>query len=190
MTNDPRENKAKEGPGDPASFFRGLAAGAGPRPVHLWKPPFCGDMPLVIRADGRWDYRDSPIGRPELVALFASILRREGDEYFLVTPVEKLRITVEDAPFHAVEAQRAGEGSSQRLHLRLSTGEAVTVGPDHPLRLGAGRDPDAPYALVREGLWARLARPVYYEMMNELTAHAGRLGLWSGGAFFPLDGPP
>ena len=156
------------------------------------------DLGLRIAGDGTWLYRGSPIQRLELVKLFATVLRREADGYWLVTPVERGRIAVEDAPFVAVELEQSGEGAAQKLRLRTNLDEWVTIGPAHPLRLGrpsgvvADSGP-APYVEVRGGLEARVARSVYYELMNlaEEQLVDGRLlvGVWSEGQFFALHDP-
>lgn len=151
-------------------------------PVERWDPPHCGHSRMRIAADGRWWHEGRPIGRPALVRLFASILRREPDGSFaLVTPVEKLTIDVDDAPFLAVEMKSEGEGRGRRLAFRLNSGEAVLAGPDRPLRLAGPR----PYLEARPGLDALLARPVWYELA-ELGMEEG--GVWSDGAFFSLGG--
>ena len=149
-------------------------------------------LDMRIARDGTWHYRGSPINRMPLVKLFASVLRREDDgSYWLVTPAERGRVEVEDAPFIAVEVDREGEGNAQNLIFRTNLDEIVTAGPDHPLRVETAADgTPAPYILVRSGLEARLARPVFYEVVdlgeevadNEET----RLGVWSGGTFFDL----
>jgi uncharacterized protein len=153
----------------------------------------CGDFGLFIRRDGTWLYRGSPIGRMPLVKLFASVLRRDDEGgYWLVTPAEKGRIEVEDVPFVAVEASVAGTGREQTVTLRTNLDEIVTVGRDHPLRVAT--DPSsgapAPYVLVRDGLEARLARPVFYELVERGEEASGGetriLGIWSGGEFFSL----
>ncbi len=159
-----------------------------PPPVHLWDPPHCGDSLMRIAADGTWFHEGTPIGRPALVRLFASILRRDGEEYVLVTPVEKLSIAVEDAPFVAVELRVEGAGPTQRLHLSTSLGEAVTVGPEHPLRFA--RDAAGglkPYVRVRGELWARLARPLLYELAELAEEREdGSVGVVSDGMYFPM----
>ena len=155
-------------------------------PVAQWNPAHCGDSAMRIARDGTWHYQDGPIRRPAMVRLFASLLRREPDgRHVLVTPVEKLEIEVEDAPFVAVEAKSEGEGRDRRLAFRLNTDEPVIAGPDHALRLIDGR----PYLTVRAGLEAALARPVYYELAElALDEGADPPGLWSNGVFFPLAG--
>jgi len=149
-------------------------------------------LDMRIARDGTWHYRGSPINRMPLVKLFASVLRREDDgSYWLVTPAERGRVDVEDVPFIAVEVDREGEGNAQNLIFRTNLDEIVTAGPEHPLRVETAADgTPAPYILVRPGLEARLARPVFYEVVdlgeevadNEET----RLGVWSGGTFFDL----
>lgn len=153
----------------------------------------CGDFGLSIRRDGTWFYRGSPIGRKPLVKLFASVLRRDGEGgYWLVTPAEKGRIEVEDVPFLAVEATISGAGPEQTVTLRTNLDEIVTVDGEHPLRIE--HDPatgePAPYVMVRDGLEARLARPVFYDLVEHgVERDEGEkrvLGIWSGGTFFSL----
>lgn len=157
----------------------------GPAPVHLWNPPFCGDIDMEIQRDGTWLYMGSPIGRPAMVRLFSSILKREGDRYVLVTPVEKVGIRVEDVPFVAVDAAAEGTGPDQRLTFTTHVGDTVTADADHPIRMG-----DAPYVMVRAGLEARIDRKTFYRLadLGCVAAQDGTdwFGLWSGGAFFPL----
>jgi uncharacterized protein len=157
-------------------------------PVDKWNPAHCGDSGMRIARDGTWFHEGSPIGRHNLVRLFSSILRREPDGNFvLVTPAEKLDIDVEDAPFTAVELKAEGAGPERRLAFRLNTGDLVVAGPDHPLRFAETEDGPHPYLLVRPGLEALVARPVYYELANLALEEGGEpLGLWSGGAFFPV----
>ena len=157
-------------------------------PVEQWNPTHCGDSFMRIARDGTWYHEGSPIGRQAMVRLFSTILRREPDGRFvLVTPVEKLDIEVEDAPFTAVELKTEGECQSRSLAFRLNTGELVIAGPDHPLRFPAGEDGPHPYLRVRSGLDALVARPVYYELANlALAEGAEPPGLWSSGTFFPM----
>lgn len=189
--------KAKAG-GNPAPSADSLAAAArravnkGPAPVHLWTPPFCGDIDIRIARDGTWFYLGTPIGRVELVKLFASILKREGDEIFLVTPVEKVRIRVDDAPFVAVDVDASGEGERQNLSFTTNLGEVAIAGPAHPIRVrrdGTTGEP-SPYVMVRDGLEALIDRKTFFRLV-ELGTHEQRageswFGLWSGGAFFPV----
>jgi uncharacterized protein len=165
-----------------------LAAARKLPPVGTWNPARCGDSAMRIARDGTWFHEGSPIGRPAMVRLFSTILRREPDGSFvLVTPAEKLDIEVEDAPFVAVEAKSEGEGRERILAFRLSTGDVVVAGADHPIRFGEGRDGPHPYVVVRDGLDALIARPVYYELAELALAEGSQPpGLWSGGAFFAM----
>jgi hypothetical protein len=181
-----------------APSAEGLAAAArsavrrGPPPVHLWDPPFCGDLDMRIARDGTWFYLGTPIGRKPLVRLFSSILRRDGDRYFLVTPVEKVGITVDDAPFVAVDFTAEGAGPAQRLTFVTQVDDEVAAGPDHPIRVT--RDPisgePAPYVHVRAGLDALIDRKSFYRLVEIGAEHAvggvPQFGVWSGGAFFPF----
>jgi hypothetical protein len=161
-------------------------------PVERWNPSHCGDSAMRIARDGTWYHEGSPIGRPAMVRLFSTILRREPDGSFvLVTPVEKLAIEVEDAPFVAVELKSEGEGEERSLAFRLNTGDVVVVGPAHPIQLKASEDGPHPYIEVRAGLEALVARSVYYELAELALSEGARPpGLWSGGAFFPLEPAP
>ena len=156
-------------------------------PVEKWNPTHCGASAMRIARDGTWYHEGSPIGRPAMVRLFSTILRREDDGSFvLVTPVEKLDIEVEDAPFVAVELKSEGEGADRMLAFRLNTGDVVVAGSGHALRFEAGPHP---YLEVRAGLDALVARPVYYELAEiALAEGASPPGVWSGGAFFALEG--
>ncbi len=157
-------------------------------PVDQWNPRHCGHSLMRIARDGTWFHEGSPIGRPALVRLFASILRREpGGGHVLVTPVEKLDIDVEDAPFVAVEVKSEGEARERRLAFRLNTGDVVVAGPEHRLHVEERSDGPHPYLHVRGGLEALIVRSVYYELA-ELALQEGSkpFGLWSNGAFFPL----
>jgi hypothetical protein len=163
-------------------------------PVDQWNPTHCGHSDMRIRADGSWLHGGTPIGRPALVKLFSTILRREADGRFvLVTPVEKLDIDVEDAPFLAVEATSDGEGRDRMIAFRLLTDEIVIAGPDNPLRVETAVDgTPRPYLHVRgpagRALDALVNRPVFYQLADLALAEqeqtGGPLGLWSGGAFF------
>jgi hypothetical protein len=176
----------------PAPSADGLAVAAskagrkGPPPVHLWDPPFCGDLDIEIRRDGLWFYLGTPIGREPLVRLFASILKREGDRYYLVTPVEKVGIRVADVPFIAVDAEAAGAGEAQVLTFTTNVGDQVVAGPDNPIRVE--RDPGtgepSPYVHVRRGLEARIDRKTFYRLIDIGQHRDGWFGLWSGGRFF------
>jgi hypothetical protein len=174
-------------------------------PVEQWHPTHCGDSQMRIARDGTWYHEGSPIGRPAMVRLFSTILRREPDGGFvLVTPAEKLDILVEDAPFVAVELKSEGEGEGRSLAFRLNTGDLIVAGPDHRLRFtgdsyfsarrnqisddfGKSNCP-RPYLEVRKGLDALVARPVYYELAEIALAEAAApRGVWSEGLFFPLE---
>lgn len=153
------------------------------------------DLDMRIARDGTWHYQGSPINRPSLVKLFASVLRRENDgSYWLVTPVERGRVIVEDAPFVAVALDVQGEGQNQRLIFRSNLDEIVAAGPEHPLRVETAADgTPAPYVLLRPGIEARLARPVFYELAELGIAATirgeAKFGVWSEGAFFELGDP-
>jgi hypothetical protein len=157
-------------------------------PVDQWQPSHCGDSEMRIASDGTWFHQGSPIGRAAMVRLFSTVLRREADGgYVLVTPVEKLDIAVEDAPFVAVEMKAEGEGEAARLAFRLNTDELVVAGPDHPLRFADTADGPRPYLLVRGRLEALVARSVYYELAERaMAAGDAAPGVWSDGAFFAL----
>ncbi|MFM9977277.1 MAG: DUF1285 domain-containing protein [Sphingomonadaceae bacterium] len=157
-------------------------------PVALWNPAHCGDSHMRIARGGTWFHEGSPIGREAMVRLFATILRRESDgSYVLVTPAEKLSISVEDAPFVAVELKSEGTGRARRLAFRLNVGEVVVAGPGHGLRFAEQGEGPVPYLHVRGGLEARLARSVYYEFVDlALDEGADPPGLWSDGAFLAI----
>ena len=156
----------------------------GPPPVHLWNPEFCGDLDMRIARDGTWFYLGTPIGRHGLVKLFSSIIKREGDDYFLVTPVEKVGITVEDAPFVAVDFEPAEGG----LEFVTNVEDRVVAGPEHPIRVE--RDPDtgepSPYVLIRRNLEALIDRKSFYRLVDIGEHEDGWFGVRSGGAFFPI----
>lgn len=158
-------------------------------PVEHWNPTHCGDSAMRIARDGTWFHEGSPIGRQAMVRLFSTILRREPDGGFvLVTPIEKLDIVVEDAPFVAVEVKSEGNEKRRRLAFRLNTGDVVIANADHPLRFEQRADGPHPYLAVRVGLDALVARPVYYELANiALDEGAEPAGIWSDGTFFALE---
>ena len=172
----------------------GLAAAAGqvarkgPPPVHLWTPDYCGDLDIEIRRDGLWFYLGTPIGREPLVRLFASILKLEDGKYYLVTPVEKVGIRVQDVPFIAVDAEAGGEGESQVLTFTTNVGDEVMAGSENPIRVE--RDPvtgePSPYVHVRRGLEARIDRKTFYRLVDLGVHRDGWFGIWSGGQFFPI----
>jgi uncharacterized protein len=163
----------------------------GPPPVHLWNPAYCGEIDMRIAADGTWFYQRTPIGRPALVKLFASILKREGEKYFLVTPVEKCGILVEDAPFMAVELQ-IDNGGAQRLCFRTNVDEWVVCGAGHPLRFELEQATGGlkPYIHVRRDLWAKVTRAVFYDLVDlgETREIAGTrmFGVASAGQFYAM----
>ena len=183
---------------DSAPSVDGIAAAArsaakkGPPPVHLWNPPFCGDLDMRIARDGTWFYLGTPIGRRPLVKLFASVLKREGDAYFLVTPVEKVGIKVDDAPFVAVDFTVAGEDAAQVLTFTTNVDDTAEAGEAHPIRMTT--DPatgePAPYILIRRNLEALIDRKSFYRLVDLGTAHVvdgvAQFGIWSGGTFFPF----
>ncbi|MEO0388141.1 MAG: DUF1285 domain-containing protein, partial [Pseudomonadota bacterium] len=162
----------------------GLAAAAkkasarGLPPVERWNPPFCGDLDMRIAADGTWFYLGTPIGRPALVKLFSSILKREGDDYFLVTPVEKVGIKVDDAPFVAVDFDREGG----RLVFNTQVGDRVPAGPDHPIRVtrDSATEEPRPYILVRRNLEALIDRKSFYRLVELGSPGAGPNAGWYG----------
>lgn len=157
-------------------------------PVHQWNPPFCGDIDMRIARDGTWFYLGTPIGRPALVRLFSTILRRDGDDYFLVTPVEKVGITVDDAPFVAVDFNREGDN----LLFETNVGDRCVAGADHPIRVTRDTETGepSPYVLVRDNLEALIDRKSFYRLVDigEHADHKGTdwFGLRSGGVFFPI----
>ncbi|WP_404338357.1 DUF1285 domain-containing protein [Sphingomonas sp. MMS12-HWE2-04] len=158
-------------------------------PVESWAPEHCGDSEMRIARDGCWFHQGSPIGRLAMVKLFATILRREPDGRFvLVTPVEKLDIAVEDAPFVAVEMKAEGEGAAMKLAFRLNTDELIAADADHALRFEDHPEGPRPYLHVRRGLEALVSRPVYYELAQIALANGSSPpGVWSNGAFFALE---
>ena len=157
-------------------------------PVEKWNPPFCGDIDMEIRRDGTWFYEGTPIGRPALVKLFASILIREEDNYFLVTPVEKVGILVQDAPFVAVDFEASGDAAEQRLTFTTNLEDITVAGPDAPLRFV--RDDEtgesSPYVRVRRNLEALIDRKSFYRLVDLGVHHDGWFGVWSGGTFFGI----
>jgi hypothetical protein len=161
-------------------------------PIHQWNPPHCGDIGLKIGRDGVWLHQGSPIGRPALVRLFSTILRKDPEGHVLVTPVEKVAVEVEDAPFLAVEMQVEGAGAGQVLRLRTNVEDWVSVDEAHPLRFEPGPSGGLkPYVLVRDALWALVARPLFYDLaaLGEVRELEGRdmFGVASGGSFFAMS---
>ncbi|MEM7321227.1 MAG: DUF1285 domain-containing protein, partial [Pseudomonadota bacterium] len=149
--------------------------------------PFCGDLDMRIARDGTWFYQGSPIRRPGMVRLFSSILKKENGKFYLVTPVEKVGITVKDAPFVAVDFEATGQGRDQIIEFETQVGDRAVAGPDHPIRVE--RDPDngepAPYVLIRAELEALIDRKSFYRLVDLGEHHDGWFGFWSTGQFFP-----
>lgn len=170
-----------------AAITEAATAVRGLPPVHLWNPAHCGDIDIVIRADGVWMHEGSPIGRAELVRLFSTVLRLDPDGYHLVTPGEKLKISVEDLPFRAVAMQRDGDD----LIFTTDVGDTVRANPENPITVDT--DPatgePAPRIHIRRGLEARIARTVFYDLVEMAEERDGQLAVSSGGVWFPL-GPP
>jgi uncharacterized protein len=171
----------------------GSGSSPGPAPVELWNPPYCGDIGLEILRDGTWLYQKSPIGRKPLVALFARVLRKDEDgRTYLVTPAEKVDVRVADAPFLAVEMEVRKPGQTQTLIFRTNVDDIVTCDRNHPLRFvsEAGSGGLKPYLRVRGRLDALVTRALYQDLValavDDPCGH-DRLGIWSGGSFFPLD---
>jgi hypothetical protein len=160
-------------------------------PVHLWNPPFCGDLDIRIGGDGSWYYMGTPIGRPALVRLFSTILKREHGKYFLVTPVEKVGIRVDDAPFMAVEMRKSSGMRGVMLQFRTNVDDWVDCGAAHPLRFEEGKAGGlTPYLHVRADLWAKVTRPLYYELVDmggeRMIDARTMFGVESDGEFFPM----
>ncbi|HYW62479.1 MAG TPA: DUF1285 domain-containing protein [Bradyrhizobium sp.] len=173
------------------SAAKNAGAGKGLPPVHLWNPPFCGDLDMRIAADGTWFYQGTPIGRPALVRLFSTILKREDGKHFLVTPVEKVGIKVDDAPFLAVEMQREVTDQGPSLRFRTNVDDWVDCDKAHRLRFEAAADGGlTPYLHVRDDLWAKVTRALYYDLvdMGEERVVDGRamFGVVSAGEFFAM----
>src|ERR1700730_10089464 len=167
------------------------ATGKGLPPVHLWNPPFCGDLDMRIASDGTWFYMGTPIGRPALVRLFSTILKREDGKHFLVTPVEKVGIRVDDAPFLAVVMLKESDASGPLLRFRTNVDDWVRCDSAHRLRFEAAADGGlTPYLHVRADLWAKVTRPLYYDLVDigEERVVDGRemFGVASSGEFFAM----
>jgi hypothetical protein len=170
-----------------------VAAGAGRKlpPVLSWNPDYCGEIDMRIAADGTWFYNGTPIGRPALVKLFSTILRKDPERYVLVTPVERVGIIVDDAPFLGVALERTTDARGPLLRLRTNTDDEVEIDSDHPLRFDPGAsDGLKPYVRVRHDLWALVKRPLFYDLveMGETREIDGTamFGVASGGSFFPM----
>ena len=168
-----------------------------PAPVHLWNPPVNGELDMRIARDGTWFYQDGPINRKAMAQLFAGILRLDADHrYYLVTPVERWAIQVDDAPFVAISMQSKGEGAEQVLTFTTNLDDSVEAGPEHPIRVVVDDETQepSPYVLMRGNLEALINRNLFYELADKATEHEieGKtcLGVWSQGCFFPIDGTP
>lgn len=175
-----------------ASLQRQSGPGGGRKipPVERWNPAYCGEIDLIIRRDGSWWHEGARMTREALVALFASVLRKDADgETYLVTPAEKIRIQVEEAPFLAVRADRLGEGRDQTIAFTTNLGDVAVAGPDHPLRLAFAPDGEPrPFVRIRGRLEARILRAPFYDLANwGEPGPDGRFGVWSGGEFFALE---
>jgi len=187
-----RQTMAKEGQSGLDAITSALSRAKGPPPVELWNPPFCGDLDMRIATDGTWFYLKTPIGRPALVKLFASVLKREGDKYFLVTPVEKCGIRVDDAPFLAVELKVEDNASGRVLNFRTNVDDWVECGPQHRLRFEAeaGTGGLKPYLHVRRDLWAKVTRTLFFDLVElgeeRDVGGATMFGVASRGMFFPM----
>ena len=193
MANERQANAGQAGALDGiADHARKEGGKKGLPPVHLWNPPFCGDLDMRIASDGTWFYMKTPIGRPALVKLFSSVLKREGEKYFLVTPVEKIGITVDDAPFTAVEMKAEGEGAARVLHFRTNVDDWVECGPGHALRFEPEPNTGGlkPYLHVRRDLWAKVTRALFYDLveLGEERDIAGTrmFGVASDGEFYAM----
>src|SRR5690348_12756812 len=169
-----------------ASLQRELAAGRKLPPVEKWNPAHCGEIDIRIGRDGTWFHQGTPVGRRELVRLFSTILRRDTDGYYLVTPAEKMRIQVDDAPFLAVLLEARGSGHEQRLVFTTNVGDEVIADEEHPIRVVCAADTGepAPYIHVRGGLEARISRAVFYQLADIAVPgqQDSELGVWSAGA--------
>lgn len=193
MANAMSDRSTSSAPEQAIVGLEGVAAARkrGPAPVHLWNPPFCGEIDMRIASDGTWYYAGSPIGRQPLVELFASILRKDGERYFLVTPVERVAIRVDDAPFLAIAMQSQGAGETRQLSFRSNVDDEVIAGAEHPLRFETGAaDGLKPYVHIRAGLWALVKRALFYDLaaLGEPGEHNSEawFGVRSQGVFFPM----
>ena len=159
-----------------------------PAPTHLWNPPFCGDMDLIIRKDGVWMHEGEPIKRKELVTLFASILCVDSDgEHYLVSPQERVRIKVEKYPFLIHEMDIEGEGRDQAIYFTTNVGEKFQFSGENSLVISSSRSIQEPAVHVRDGLMAGIGRSVYYRLANSIVVEGSHMGVWSSGIFFAID---
>ncbi len=192
MTNSKDQQKTAKPTADGIAQAAKMAGKKGPPPVHLWNPEFCGDLDMRIARDGTWFYLGTPIGRMPLVKLFSSIIRKDGDDYFLVTPVEKVGITVEDAPFVAIDFDVTGTGQDQEITFTTLVDDVVIAGIEHPIRVVRDRDTGepSPYVLIRRNLEALIDRKSFYRLVD-IGVHAefegqSWFGVWSKDVFFPI----
>lgn len=188
MSKEKQENQI-----DPFAMVRKIKR-KGPAPVHLWDPPFCGDMDMLIARDGSWIHEGRAIKRKAMIELFASVLMRDNEgDYYLVTPVEKVRIKVEDCPFVAVAMEVEGRGAQQQLHFTTNLGESVLAGELHAIRIEIDEATDEPHPIihVRNGLNALINRAVFYRLIELSEQHVEGnqiiTGVHSGGVFFEFD---
>ncbi len=192
MANQTEAQKIVKPSADTLASAAQAASRKGPPPVHLWNPEFCGDLDMRIARDGTWFYLGTPIGRKPLVKLFSSIIRKDGGDYFLVTPVEKVGITVDDAPFVAVDFDVAAPGQDQAISFVTNVDDVVVAGPENPIRIV--RDPEtgepSPYVLIRANLEALIDRKSFYRLVDigthENSGGERWFGIRSGGMFFPV----
>jgi uncharacterized protein len=173
---------------NPLGGLKDIQKAGGLPPVHLWNPPFCGDIDMRIAGDGTWFYMNSPIGRKPLYQLFSKVIRRDGEDYFLVTPVEKCGIRVDDAPFVAVRMSVSGNGQNQIISFETNCDDHVVVNKEHPLRFAdeAGTDGLKPYVIVRRNLEALVSRALFYDLVSLGVVAGEWFGVWSSGTFFPM----
>lgn len=181
-----------EHPMKAGSSLSSLPQRKGPAPVHLWNPSYCGKIDIRIARNGTWFHEGTPIGRSSLVRLFSSILKKEGNRFFLITPVEKMEITVEDAPLFAIDFSCEHIDGQQVLIFYTTTEDIITAGPEHPLRMAhnSHTNEPSPYIMVRNGLEARIDRKSFYRLVeigeHQLVGDTSWFGVSSQGAFFPL----
>ena len=188
MSNNPITSPSAENLAQAARKAQETAKTKGLPPVHLWNPPLNGVLDMRIARDGTWFYQGSPINRPQLVRLFSTILRRDGDIYHLVTPAEKWVIAVDDAPFVAIDFEVTGAGDAQKLTFDTNVGDMVVAGRDNPIRVtfdGQTGEP-SPYVHIRAGLEALIDRKSFYRLIDLACHHDGAFGLWSDGVFFAI----
>lgn len=192
MINGKTDQKVTQPTADSIAQSIKSARAKGPPPVHLWSPPFCGDLDMRIARDGTWFYLGTPIGRMPLVKLFSSIIRKDDDKYFLVTPVEKVGITVDDAPFVAIDFEVEGTGKDQVITFTTHVDDMAIAGPNHPIRVARDSETGepSPYVLIRANLEALIDRKSFYRLVDigvhEEYETERWFGVWSNGVFFPI----